>query len=365
MKRIVIDARESGTSTGRYLDKLVEYIHKTKPAYEVILLAKPHRVSFYQQIAPSFKTIITTHKEFSFAEQLGYWRQIKKLKADLVFFPMVQQPVLYRGKTVTTIQDLTTIRFRNPAKNWLIFTIKREIYKLVNQYVARKANHLLTPTEFVKQDVVSYTGVKPSKVTVTLESADKITEQPEAIASLQNKDFILYVGRPAANKNLNRLVDAFRQLKPAYPDLQLVFAGKLNAEYEKLRAFAGNTPDVIFTDFVSEAELRWLYEHARTYVFPSLSEGFGLPGLEAMQYNLPVVSSNATCLPEVYKDAALYFEPLDSNDMASKIEQILDDKQLAEKLAEKGAALVKTYSWKRMARQTLDVFDAVLHDRAP
>ena len=94
MKRIVIDARESGTSTGRYLDKLIEYLYKLKPNYEVILLVKPHRQAYFQKIAPSYQTVITPYKEFTFGEQLGFKKQIKKLKPDLVFFPMVQQPVL-------------------------------------------------------------------------------------------------------------------------------------------------------------------------------------------------------------------------------------------------------------------------------
>jgi glycosyltransferase involved in cell wall biosynthesis len=88
------------------------------------------------------------------------------------------------------------------------------------------------------------------------------------------------VGRPAANKNLNRLVDAFALLKRNNPELQLVLAGKSNPEYEKLRQYAdAKTDGVKFTGFVSEGQLRWLYERAEVYVFPSLSEGFGLPGL--------------------------------------------------------------------------------------
>lgn len=364
MKRIVIDARESGTSTGRYLDKLIEYLYKLKPDYEVILLAKPHRVDFYKQIAPNYQTIVTTCKEFTFAEQLAYLWQIKKLKADLVFFPMVHQPVLYPGKTVTTMQDLTTVRFRNPSKNWLVFTFKQTVYKAVNWLVAHRAKRLITPTEFVKQDVVNYTKVRPSKITVTLESADKITDKPEAFKVAEGKRFIMYVGRPLAHKNLNRLVDAFQILHAEQADLHLVLAGKFDNGYKQLKNYADHhgATNIIFTDFVSEGQLRWLYEHAEVYVFPSLSEGFGLPGLEAMQYGLPVTASNATCLPEVYRDAALYFNPLSTEDMADKIAQILNDQALAKQLASKGAALVKSYSWQRMAEQTLAVFDDALQD---
>jgi glycosyltransferase involved in cell wall biosynthesis len=364
MKRIVIDCRESGTSTGRYLDKLIEYLHRLQPKCEIILLVKAHRQSYMRQIAPRFKTVLTPYKEFTFGEQIGFKRQIKKLHADLVFFPMVQQPVWYKGKVVTTMQDLTTIRFRSTTKNWFVFTFKREVYKWVNKKVAKKSVRLIAPTDFVRQDVASYCNVSPSKITVTYEASDKITEPAEPLKQLEGRQFLLYVGRPAANKNLNRLVDAYAILKKHNPKLQLVFAGKTNKEYEKLRAYSRNkATGVHFTGFVSEGQLRWLYEHAAVYVFPSLSEGFGLPPLEAMQYGLPVASSNATCLPEVCKNAAHYFNPFSAIHMATKVQQILDNKHLADKLAANGRALVKTYSWDRMAKQTLAVFEAALRSK--
>lgn len=363
MKRIVIDCRESGTSTGRYLDKLIEYLHKLKPSYEIVLLAKHHRKDYLKQIAPDFKIVETPYKEFTFGEQLGFKKQITNLKADLVFFPMVQQPVWYKGKVVTTIQDLTTVRFRNPAKNWLVFTFKREVYKWVNKRVAKRSLQLITPSEFVKQDIATYAKVDPDKITVTHESADKITEPAIPIGALKGRKFLLFVGRPAANKNLNRLVDAFVILKKKHPELVLVLAGKTDPEYQKLRNYAHQKvgKGILFTGFVSEGQLRWLYENAAVYVFPSLSEGFGLPGLEAMQYNLPVASSNATCLPEVYRNAAHYFNPFSSQHMASKIQQILEDPQLARKLTSNGRQLLGQYSWQRMAKQTLAVFGKALN----
>jgi hypothetical protein len=115
MSKIVIDARESGTSTGRYVDKLIEYLRQLKPEHEVVLLAKKHRLDYLKSIAPSFKTVATPYREFTFGEQVGFKRQIDSLHADLVHFPMVQQPVWYRGRVVTTMQDLTGIRFRNPG----------------------------------------------------------------------------------------------------------------------------------------------------------------------------------------------------------------------------------------------------------
>lgn len=362
MSKIVIDARESGTSTGRYVDKLIQYLHTLQPEHTIIVLTKAERLEFFATIAPSFVTIETPFKEFTFSEQIGLLRQLNGLEADLVHFPMVQQPVWYRKTVVTTMQDLTTIRFRNPTKNPVIFWTKQQVYKWLNKQVAKKSALLITPTQFVKDDVANYTHVNPAKITVTLESADAITDAAEPLQTVGDKQFIMYIGRPTPHKNLGRLIEAFAQLQKTYPQLHLVLAGKKDANYALHEATirTKQIPNVIFTDFISDGQLRWLYEHCKAYVFPSLSEGFGLPGLEAMKHGAPVVSSNATCLPEVHGDAAHYFDPHDVTDIAAKIGEVLDDPILREDLIKKGRKQAAKYSWERMAKQTLAVYNHAL-----
>lgn len=360
--RIVIDARELRTSTGRYVERLLHYLQEIDTGHEYVVLLTPKDMDGWQPSSPNFTKVACPYKEFSSSEQLGMLRFIQKLKPDLVHFTMPQQPVLYRGPVVTTVHDLITTRFRNPTKNWLVFTIKQQVYKRVIKRVAKKSARILTPTEFVKNDLAAFARINPDKVTVTLEAADKITEPPELVANLENKEFIMYVGRPQPHKNLKRLIDAFVVVKKQRPDLHLVLAGKNDKAFEQLKSYVDvhAIKDVVFTGFVSEGQLRWLYEHAKAYAFPSLSEGFSLSGLEAMHYGLPVVSSNATCLPEVYQNAALYFNPKDINDMAEQISAVLNSPELAQKLALAGQELVKTYSWQRMAKQTLAVYETAL-----
>jgi glycosyltransferase involved in cell wall biosynthesis len=177
---------------------------------------------------------------------------------------------------------------------------------------------------------------------------------------LEGSPFILYVGNAYPYKNLERLVESFDLLDR--PDYQLVLVGKKDYFYERLQTFIAQRglKNVIFTGFVSDGQLAWLYQHAAAYVFPSLSEGFGLPGLEAMAAGLPVISSNATCLPEVYGSAAHYFNPHDSADMATKIREVLDDDKLRQQLISAGQIRVKDFSWERMARETLEVYREVL-----
>lgn len=363
---IVIDARISGTSTGRYVDKLIEYLHRINPSLELIILTKSHRVDFIKKIAPHYEVQECDIKEFSISEQTRFNKLLRSLKADLVHFPMVQQPLLYRKPAVTSMLDLTTTRFKNPSKNSLVFTTKQMVYRYLNRVVAKRTNQIITISNYVRNDLIKTYRLSPEKITTTYCSADQITDAPEPISELLSKDFILYVGRPQPHKNLDRLVDAFILLQKKHPNLKLVLSGKkdvLFEQHEKRVIELGLKDSVVFTDFVSEGQLRWLYENCQAYVFPSLSEGFGLPGLEAMVHGAPVVSSNATCLPEIYGHAAYYFSPHSTKEMAEKIDDVLSNKALRARLIKQGRQQVKSYSWTQMAKQTLRVYNRVLEKK--
>lgn len=364
MPRIVIDAREYPTSTGRYIRKLLEYLEKidANSDREYVVMLRSADFKAYQPRAQNFSKVVADFKEFTFAEQFPFLRLIRNLKADLVHFTLVQQPIFYHRRVVTTLQDFTTLRFNNPSKNIVVFKCKQFVYFFVNVIAAIKSRHLIVPSEFVKQDAVRFIKANPRKITVTLESADKINAPAEEFAPLKGKRFLMYVGRSLPHKNLERLMDAFKILKEAHPDLKLVLVGKKDHLMERHIAYAKSRSikDVDATGYVTEGQLRWLYENTACYCFPSLSEGFGLPSLEAMMHGAPVASSNATCLPEVNGDAVHYFDPLDINDMARKINDILTDEKLRSDLIKKGYSQVKKYSWQRMAEQTLEVYKKVL-----
>jgi glycosyltransferase involved in cell wall biosynthesis len=350
-------------STGRYVERLLHYLQEIDTKHEYVVLLRPKDMDGWEPTNKNFTKVACPFKEFTFAEQLGLLKQVRSLKPDLVHFSMVQQPIFYTGKVITTMHDLTTVRFKNPSKNPVIFTIKQIIYKQVNRIAARKSKAIITATEYVKDDVAKFAHVNSRKITVTPEAADRITDSPEPVEGLDDDTkFIMYVGRPFPHKNLGQLIKAFQILKKTHPDLKLVLAGKKDALYKQHAKDVERLeiPDVIFTGFVSEGQLRWLYEHTAAYIFPSLSEGFGLPGLEAMVAGAPVVSSNATCLPEVYGDAAEYFDPLKTEDIAAAIAKVIDNSSHRSKLIAQGSRQAAKYSWKRMAEQTLEVYKQVL-----
>jgi len=353
-----------------------------------VILAKPQRLDYFKKTAPDFKITECSYKEFSLGEQIGYLRQLNRLKPDLVHFGMTQQPAFYKGRAITTIHDLTAARFDNPAKNRLIFKFKQALYRWLINKVAKKSQKLITLSEFVKNDVAQYTNIDPDKIEVIYEAADKIEVQPEPIAELDDQKFIMYVGRANPHKNLNRLINAFAMVRRDQPDLKLVLAGQPDKNFELLAQYVesksltphqkldtpqsdyrllrsgfgkGQASKILFLGWVSDGQLRWLYENTAAYVFPSLSEGFGLPGLEAMIHGAPVVSSNASCLPEIYGEAAHYFNSLDSEDMATKIGQVLDNFNLSTNLIARGHAQAAKYSWRKTAEQTLEIYKSILN----
>ncbi len=361
MSHIVIDARIINSTTGRYVERLLTYLQDADSSNEYTVLVPTKDLEYWKPTNPRFAVKAADFANYSFAEQIGFKRLLDELDADLVHFCMPQQPVLYGGNHVTTVHDLTLLQTYNSDKNWLVFHAKQMVGAFVFKRIARTSTHIITPTNYVKNEFARFAGIPKDKITVTYEGADITDVAPKSV-SLPFKRFLLYVGQQSDYKNIRRLGDAHQKLLRANPDLGLVLVGKKTPSHAKNETYftKRNYANIHFTGFVADDELAWLYRNCEAYVFPSLMEGFGLPGLEAMAYGAPVVSSNATCLPEVYEKAAHYFDPKDIDDMAEKIGQVISNKALRKELIASGKSQVQWYSWKRMAEQTLAVYQHAL-----
>lgn len=361
MKHIVIDARIINSSTGRYVERLLHYLQEvdTQNLYTVLVPTKD--INFWTPTASNFTVYATDFANYSLGEQIGFKKLLDHIKPDLVHFCMPQQPVMYTGAKVTTFHDLTLLNTYNSDKNWLIFHAKQLVGRFVFKRVASTSQQIITPSEFTKNELVAFAGISPDKVTVTYESADVSIDSVEPYKH-PFKHFLLYVGQQSDYKNIRRLGDAHQRLIKKYPNLGLILVGKKNASALQTEAYFTERQykNILFTDFIPDSQRDWLYTNASAYVFPSLMEGFGLPGLEAMGYGAPVVSSNATCLPEVYGHAAHYFNPNDTTDMARAIDEVLDNDMLRSEMIKEGYAQLKKYSWRRMAEQTQAVYTKAL-----
>lgn len=364
-KHIVIDARIRQASTGRPVDKLLGNLQKLDSENKyTVYVAKDDE---WQPEAKNFKAVKCRFRNFSLNpfNQLLFSEWLYKLKPDLVHFTLTgQQPLFYLGKQITFTHDLTMFKFARAGRlPKVVHGFRMMCYRLLVWAAHKKAVVTLVPTIYVQDAVNKKYLFTNRKTVVTYEAAEPLPKA-KAQPPVENlEDFIMYTGSAFEHKNLKRLVLAFIKLKEKNPTLKLVLVGRLEYHAKKLKHWAQNQPhakDFIFTGFVSDAQLRWLYEHAAAYIFPSLSEGFGLPGLEAMVHGCPVVSSNATCLPEVYGDAAEYFDPKDIDEMADAINRVIKNESLRDKLIKDGKNQAAKYSWEKMARETLEVYKQVL-----
>lgn len=352
---IAIDARIISSSTGRYVERLIYYLEKIDKLNKYTILVRKKDRAFYKPTNKNFSIKIADYDNYSIDEQTKFLKFLNKLDADLVHFCMPQQPIFYKKPHVTTIHDLTLLKTYNSDKNWLIYKIKQNIGKFVFRKVCKTNSQIFVVSKYTARDLREFTPHCDGKMTLTYESADPLPKNIKLKKyNLDFSDYILYVGQQSDYKNIKRLGDAHQKLIKKFPNLGLVLVGKVNKAAQKNKQYfeKNNYKNIIFTDFVEDSERDWLYKNAKAYIFPSLMEGFGLPGLEAMLYETPVVSSKATCLPEVYQEAAYYFNPFDTHDIKNKIEDVLTNKKLRSKLIHNSKKLLKKYSWEKMAKQT-------------
>lgn len=361
--RICIDARIVGTSTGTYAERLLEHLQTIDHDSAYTVLLDHERAPDWSPSSSNFRAVRIGIRNYSLSEQTRFLRYLRRERFDLVHFCMPQQPIAYRGRTITTFHDLTLLRTYNSDKNWFKFRGKQLIGRVAFRAAARKSTRLLVPSQYTGTDLATWLPGVADKIDVTPEAAEVEDKTYDAV-DLPFDRFLLYVGSHSDYKNTKRLVDAHQELLQDTPRLGLAFAGRFDKAMVSTQAYCDRIEarNVEFLGFVSIAQRNWLYQNAEVYVFPSLMEGFGLPGLEAMLHGCPVASSNATSLPEVYGEAAVYFDPLSVSSMKGAIGSLLSDDAKRADLALRGRHRVSEFSWRRMAEQTLAAYRAALED---
>ena len=296
------------------------------------------------------------------AEQTALPRAARRAEVDLLHNLFTTAPAAPGVPQVTTILDLIYKRFPEAHAG-----LRSLGMRMLVPLSARRSARIIAISEATKSDVVSRLGMDASRVDVTYLApglSEAVEPVPEAtlreLHSLGEAPIVLSVSAHRPHKNIERLVDAVAALeRPAV----LVVPGYGTEWEEELAAHVrrrGAGERVRLIGWLGEEELEGFYEAATCLAFPSLAEGFGLPVLEAMARGLPVACSNATSLPEVAGDAALYFDPREVPAMTGTIERLLGDADLRERLAAAGREQAARFTWRGTAEGTLRSYERAL-----
>lgn len=368
--RIGIDARffgSIGKGLGRYTQKLIENLEHIDHENQYVIFLRKENFDEYQPFNKNFTKVLADYRWYTFSEQIFFPQLLARQGLDLMHFPHFNVPLLYRKKFVLTIHDLILVHFptlRGTTLNPIWYWFKYVAYKLTIASAIARAQKIITVSQFTKNDIISEYEKAKNKIVVTYEACDGHCRislgSPQRVLEKYGiiKPYLLYVGNAYPHKNLERLIEAFEKISEKFPNMQLALVGKEDYFYSKLQKFTSikGISNVHFLGYVTDQDLDVLYRFASLYVFPSLYEGFGLPPLEAMAKGTPVVSSDKPCMKEILGDAAHWVDAENIESLSHGIENVLNDKNLATVLAERGYEKIKEYSWEKMAQQTLDTY---------
>ena len=363
--RIGIDMRADRSGIGRYTMRLVEELVGLDDGTEYVLFA---RRDTYRRLGalPGVDRRLADLDWYSVGEQVLLPRLLRAARLDLVHFPSFNVPLGFRGRYVVTIHDLThMVRARlrgsaDPARRWW----RALPYRVVLGRAAARAACVIAVSAATTEAIVSTLGIDPGRVEVVYEGADaSFLGHPDPSALRRfgvGGEYFLAVGNAHPHKNLHRLVEAFGRVRSAGIQHELVLSGdhgRFGAPLRRLVDALGLRDAVRFTGPVNDDELSALYRGATALVFVSLSEGFGLPGLEAMALGVPVLASRIPALSEIYGDAALFVDPLDLDEIASGLVAIAGDGNLRARLRASGLARSALFSWREMALATRRIYE--------
>ena len=363
MKRIGIDCRLAGkehAGIGRYIENFVQRA-VTVPDFEWVLFFHDQRQA--QAVLPGktphVKRVYVPVKHYSFKEQLVLPGLFLKEKLDLLHVPHFNIPLLYPKKMVVTIHDLLWHEQRGTTVTTLPmwqYWFKYLGYRFTVGQALRRAKRIFVPTHTVKNIVKKYHPSSISKIVVTPEG---VAQEYLAVKQVKKRPVVekqlVYTGSFYPHKNVRLVIQAL----PFLPNFKLILVGARNVFQDDLEKYIQHhhlQNRIEFAGFLSDQKLIALYQRSYALVLPSFSEGFGLPGLEAMAVGLPVVASDIPVFREVYGEAAAYFNPRSVSELVETLHTLGPSRSI---LVADGKKRVKHFSWETMVKQTLRRYSAL------
>ncbi len=287
---------------------------------------------------------------------------------DVFHFPFYTIPLVRNYKSVVTIHDITyEIHPEWFSRKGLFAT------RYFSRYAAKHADKIFTDSFYSKQDLMTYYGVSEEKVVVAYPAVEEgfckiedhdLFERTKVRFNITASRVILYVGSIHTRRNVEQMIRAFQRLCQNMSDVQLVLVGKNEYPYLDVAGLAHELgiPDKViqagYIHFQDEALLA-LYNIADLFMYPSSYEGFGIPPLEALACETPVITVNATSLPEVVGEAAIFVDPQNIEEEADAMYQVLTDEALRHAMIAKGIVQARKFSWEQTAQEMLAVYQSV------
>jgi glycosyltransferase involved in cell wall biosynthesis len=367
--RIAIDARKlHDYGIGTYVRNLLRYLSRLDRDSEYHIVCDGEDCALASELGPNFKPLPTRARANSTADQVAIPRLLRAAGADVYHTPHAGLPLATACPSVVTIHDCVNLTFPQYAPG----RVSQFRAKLKMWSAAHRSARILTVSEASKRDILRFFSVGERKVAVIPNAIDERYGNPPAAEDIRRVrerfqlfgEFVLYAGNIRPHKNLDRLIDAFHQLRdsPRFEHVRLLIIGDEISKYPTLRRAVHRHKlhkHVRFFGFVPDSTLAVLYRLATVFVFPSLYEGFGLPPLEAMASGTPVVTSNVSSLPEVVGDAALLIDPYDASAIADGLRQALTDADLRARLVARGLERARSYSWEQSVRRVREIYGEV------
>lgn len=360
MKRIAIDGRMWGsrfTGIGAYLQEIVPRLFQLLKDHEFTVFTTAEIAEKLKDI-PNVKPVISAETIYSIGEQTTFWHRLKKSRAHVTWFPHFNVPLLFHNPFVATIHDLTILDYpgNKMGRPW-----HRRAYKHVLLHTLRASSSLITVSNFTKSQIVQFDPVLPrEKIMVIYNGVDQMRfqsiqeDQQQAWKKRFQAPIFLIAGVWRVHKNIPKAIAAFDLFRKHGGKGSLLITGRPDPYYPEVERCARQSRfrrDIHLVGFVDDKEMPALMCAADALVFPSVAEGFGLPALEAMVAGTPVIASKYASLPEICGGAAIYFDPLDAEDIALKMVDVLEDK-MRTSLIQKGKQRADEFSWESAAEKT-------------
>jgi glycosyltransferase involved in cell wall biosynthesis len=293
---------------------------------------------------------------------------LKKIKADVFISPDGFCSLTSKIPQCLIIHDLGFLHCSVTYKK-----SHQAFYKRYTPFFLEKAKQIATVSQFSKKDIITQYKIADDKINIVYSAAKEIfhplnIEQKKSIKEkyTEGKEFFIYTGAIQPRKNLVNLLKAFSLFKKRQlSNWKLVLVGRLawkNDDFLRLLKTYKYREDVIITGYIPESELAQLTGSAYAMIYPSLFEGFGVPVLEAMKSEIPVLTSTNTSMQEISEEAALYFDPLNVTDIADKLMLIYKDEDIRNSMIQKGKKRAKEFSWKCTAHLLWQCIEKTVQD---